>query len=178
MRFSIMSQPPTYTSWRITCHSSEEAQALQKWLSSRIQLDRVLTDTVRAIPNGVEQVQTLPHRLGDYFASIGMLPDSQANPASFRLVFQRRPEADRFWKDLMVNILQEIETAPQKASIVLDSKGEKEPIGPTGQHGPGRTGTCRVAVVDESRHLLGSRRHAFLTCAIRPKIGVPLLKAH
>jgi hypothetical protein len=80
----------------------------------------------------VEQVQTMRHRLGDYFASIRMLPDSQANAASFRLVFQRRPEADRFWKDLMVNILQEIEATPQKMSIELDSKGEKEPIAPTG----------------------------------------------
>ncbi len=30
----------------------------------------------------------------------------------------------------MVNILQEIETAPQKASIELESKGETEPITP------------------------------------------------
>jgi len=81
-----MSQPPTFSSWKITCHSSEEAQALQQWLSSRIQLDRVLTDTVRVIPNGVEQVQNVPHRLGDYFASIRMLPDSQEShvvPACF-----------------------------------------------------------------------------------------------
>ena len=123
-----MRQPPTYTLWKITCHSSEEAQALQQWLSSRIDLERVLTDTVRATPNGVEQLQTVGHRLGDYFADIRMLPDSQASPASFRLVFHRRPEAGRFWKDLMVNILQEIEATPQKASIDLDSKGEMEPI--------------------------------------------------
>jgi hypothetical protein len=127
-----MSQPPTYSSWKITCHSSDEAQALQQWLSSRIKLDRVLTDTVRVIPNGVEQVQTIPHRLGDYFASIRMLPDSQANAASFRLVFHRQRDAGPFWKDLMVNILQEIEATPQKASIELDSKGEKEPVAPTG----------------------------------------------
>jgi len=61
-----------------------------------------------------------------------MLPHSQSNPASFRLVFQRRPEAGLFWKDLMVNILQEIETTPQKATIELDSKGEKEPVTPNG----------------------------------------------
>src|SRR6266542_5026607 len=128
IRAPIMRQPPTCTAWKITCHSSEEAQALQQWLSSRIDLDRVLTDTVRVTPNGVEQVQTVRHRLGDYFAAIRTLPDSQANPASFRLVFHRRPEAGRFWKDLMVNILQEIETTPQKASIALDWKGEMEPI--------------------------------------------------
>ena len=57
-----------------------------------------------------------------------MLPDLEAYPASFRPVFHKRPEAGRFWKDLMVNILQEIETTSQKASIDLDSKGEMEPI--------------------------------------------------
>jgi hypothetical protein len=128
IRAHIMRQPPTYTSWKITCHSPEEAQALQQWLSSRIDLGRVLTDTVRVTPDGVEQVQTVRHRLGDYFVAIRLLPESQADPASFRLVFHRRPEAGRFWKDLMVNILQEIETTPEKASIVLDSKGETEPI--------------------------------------------------
>jgi hypothetical protein len=90
-----------------------------------------VTDTVRSTPNGVEKEQTLRHRLGDYFADIRMLSDSQANPASFRLIFHRRPVAGRFWKDLMVNILQEIETTPQKASIAVDSKGELEPMTPT-----------------------------------------------
>jgi hypothetical protein len=122
-----MRQAPTYTSWKITCHSSEEAQALQRWLSSRINLDRVLTDNVRILPNGAEQMQTVRHRLGDYFAAIRMLPDSEANAASFRLVFHRRPEAARFWKDLMVSILQEIETNAARPSIDLDSKGETEP---------------------------------------------------
>ncbi len=122
-RVSIMHQPPAYTSWKITCHSPEEAHALQQWLSSHIDLERVLTDTVRVSPNGVEQVQTVRHRLGDYFAAIRTLPNSQANPASFRLIFHRRPDAGRFWKDLMVNILQEIEATPQKASIEPDSKG-------------------------------------------------------
>ena len=65
----------------------------------------------------------------DYFAAIRMLPDSQANPTSFRLVFQKWPEAGRFWKDLMVNIVQQIELAAQKTSIDLESKGEVEPIG-------------------------------------------------
>jgi hypothetical protein len=128
IRATVMRQPPTYTSWKITCHSSADAQALEKWLSSCIDLDRVLTDTVRVTPNGVEQAQTVGHRLGDYFAAIRTLPDSQVNPASFRLVFHRLPNAGQFWKDLMVNILQEIETTPQKASIDLDSKGEMEPV--------------------------------------------------
>ncbi len=129
IRVPIMRQPPTYTTWKITCRSSDEVQALQQWLSSRIDLDRIMTDTVRVAPNGVEQVETVPHQLGD-FSAIRLLPNSQANPASFRLVFHRRPDAGRFWKDLMVNILQEIETTPPKASIEVESKGEMEPISP------------------------------------------------
>src|SRR5438477_11716724 len=122
----LYASTPTYTVWKITCRSSEDAQAVQRWLSSRIAPDRVLTDTVRVLPDGVEQVQTVRHRLGDYFAAIRLLPDAQDRPATFRLVFQRLPAAGRFWKDLMVNLLQEIETAPQKACIEMESKGELE----------------------------------------------------
>ena len=89
-----------------------------------------MTDVVRVIPDGVEQVRADPHRLADYFADIRILPDSQVHLASFRLVFHRKLESGRFWKDLMVNILQEIETADQKATIDAESKGELEPFAP------------------------------------------------
>jgi hypothetical protein len=118
-----MRQPQIYTSWTITCHSPEESQALQRWLPSRIDLDRVLTDTIRTYPNAVGQVQSVPHRLGDFFADIQVLP--ARTPAAFRLVFHRLPGADRFWKDLMVNIIREIEAVPEKASVTLDYKGDE-----------------------------------------------------
>ena len=130
LRVNVMRQPPTYISWKISCRSCAETQSLQQWLAGRIDMDRVITDTVRAAPEGVEQIQIIGHRLGDYFADIRMLPDSEENHASFRLVFHRRTGAERFWKDLMVNILEEIEATTHKASIELDSKGETEPITP------------------------------------------------
>jgi hypothetical protein len=40
-------------------------------------------------------------------AAMRLLPDSQANRAPFWYVFHSRPEAGRFWNDMMVNILQE-----------------------------------------------------------------------
>jgi hypothetical protein len=110
------------TSWKITCSSSDEAQALRRWLAARIDPERILTDSVRIAPDGVEEVQAVRHRLGDYFAAIRTVPDSRTDSPWFQLVFQRRPEAGRFWKDLMVNVLQEIETTPQKPSIRPDSK--------------------------------------------------------
>ena len=122
-----MHQPPTYTCWKINCDSPSEAQALREWLSSRIELARVLTDTIRVSPDGVDHAHVEQHRLGDYFANIHTHWDIATNPESFRLIFQKRPMAARFWKDLMVDILKEIETAPQKATIKLDSKGETDP---------------------------------------------------
>jgi hypothetical protein len=120
-----MHPTPTYTSWKITCRSLEEAQSLQHWLSSRIDLKRVWKDDIRITPNGIEKLQTVEHRLGDYFVDIRLL---DVSPTGFRLVFHKQPQAGRFWKDLMVNILQEIENAPQKPSLLLEKKGEMEPI--------------------------------------------------
>ena len=122
-----MRQPPTFTTWKITCRSADEARALQQSLASRIYLERVITDTVRSMPNGIEQVQDVPHRLGDYFTDIRIDPDSAAGPATFQLTFQRRADAGRFWKDLMVNIVQEIEAQPGTAAIDVASKDELEP---------------------------------------------------
>ncbi len=119
-----MPQPAPYTAWKITCGSPEEAQQLECWLSGRIDLNRTMIDTVRTAPAGIEHVQAVPHRLGDYFVAIRVSREPGANAGSFRLRFELRSDAGRFWRDLMVNLLQEIEAAPQSPSVVLDSKGE------------------------------------------------------
>lgn len=123
-----MRRQPTYTFWNITCRTSEEAKALECWLANRIDLDRTIVDTVRTTPKGVEQVQAIPHRLGDYFAAIQIVPCHNDGPHCFRLGFERRADAGRYWKDLMVNILQEIEASPQTPSVGLHSKGEPNEV--------------------------------------------------
>src|SRR5688500_9049470 len=115
-----MRQSPIYTSWIITCHSPQQAQSTQSWLSEHIRLDRVIVDTVRTYPERVERVEEVPHRLGDYFAAIEVLPVPEASPSSFRLRFRKLPQAGRFWKDLMVRILEEIKAAPGVTSVALD----------------------------------------------------------
>jgi len=122
-----MRQPPTYTTWTITCRSPDDARVLRRWLAPRIDLNRVWTDTLRTAPNGTESVRAIPHRLGDYFTEIRMLPDAWGNSERFRLMFRRRPDAGRFWKDLMVNVLGEIQSGAEEASVELDSKGETAP---------------------------------------------------
>ncbi|HJT32997.1 MAG TPA: hypothetical protein VJ783_13230 [Pirellulales bacterium] len=117
-----MHREPSLTIWKITCRSGEEAKALEMWLSSQIDLNRTIVDTIRTAPNGVEKVEAVPHRLGDYFAAIHVSPGCSDDPTCLRLSFERRADAGRFWKDLMVHILQEIESSPQKPTINLDSK--------------------------------------------------------
>jgi hypothetical protein len=117
-----MRQSSTETAWSIVCHSPAEAATLQQTLAARIDLDRIMTDSVRVVEGGTEQEHIEPHRLGDYFAAITILPDTQASPAAFHIVFRRQPTAGRFWKDLMVNLLQEIETSPQKPTIKRDAE--------------------------------------------------------
>jgi hypothetical protein len=120
-----MRQAPIYTAWTIRSRSPEESQVLRQWLSSRIDRDRVVTDSIHTLSGGVEHVEAEDHRLGDYFAAILMQPTS--DPAVFRLVFHRLPQAGRFWKDLMVNILQEITATSANTSITLDYKGDEIP---------------------------------------------------
>jgi len=118
-----MVQPPTYTTWKVRCRSFEDAHALREWLEERIWLDRVMYDTVRMTPGGAEQASSQSHRLGDYFDAICISPDSGND--SFRLTFQRRPSAGRYWKDLMVGIVHKIDAAPQPAQIEIEPKAKR-----------------------------------------------------
>ena len=122
-----MPSPPLYTSWLVQCGSPEASQALQRRLSGLVRLDALMEDKVRTYQGGVEKCQVQQHRLGDYFADIRLLP-APGKASAFRLVFQRLPQAGRFWKDLMVNIIQETQSSPEATAITLDYKGNQEPL--------------------------------------------------
>jgi hypothetical protein len=122
-----MKTAPLYTTWRVFSPSPAQIAVLHQFLADRIRLDRVLVDTVQSYPGGVEQAQTVPHRLGDYFEALSLLAGPEQEAGEFRLVFHRRPDAGRFWKDLMVAILEEAQAASQTKAIALDSKGDEAP---------------------------------------------------
>jgi hypothetical protein len=121
-----MPQAPLYTSWLIRCRDANAAAQLGHRLTEQVALDRVSEDVARTAPGGVENRQVVPHRLGDYFAAIRLLPVA-GDTASWRLVFERRPDAGRFWKDLMVNIVRQAEKAAETTAIALDYKGDNPP---------------------------------------------------
>ena len=90
----------------VDCRSQERRQQAEQLAREGIDLGKDYTRTTRAFPNGVEKRTTTHHRLRDYFAEIRI--EKQADDTAFRLIFAPREDADRYWKDLMVQILASI----------------------------------------------------------------------
>lgn len=111
-----MPQTPLDTSWLIHCRDAKGAEALGRRLTEQVDLDRIMEDIVRTAPGGVDNRRVVRHRLGDYFTAIRVLPVA-SEATALRLEFERRPDAGRFWKDLMVNILQEMEKDAEMTAI-------------------------------------------------------------
>jgi hypothetical protein len=122
-----MRHDPLFLLWRVTCPSPEESRKLQRWLPDEITQEAVFVDEARAFPAGMEVRSREPHRLGDYFESVQVLPSAEPAPTSFRLLFHRRPTARRFWKDLMARILQKVREEAADTTTRLEYRGDEEP---------------------------------------------------
>jgi hypothetical protein len=119
----LMRHDPLYTRWTVTTGSEDDARRLRAAADGFTE-ETVIEQRARAFPGGFEAREFLPHRLGDYFAAIRTLPGEA--PASFRILFHRRPEAGRYWKDLMMRVLQRVRDAAPNTSITLDYRGDTE----------------------------------------------------
>jgi hypothetical protein len=119
-----MRHDPLFLLWSINCPSPEDCLRLQQWLAEKITSEAVFVDEVRAFPGGTEIRRQEPHRLGDYFESVRVLPSADRTPMSFRLLFHRRATAQRFWKDLMVRILQMVREEAAQTTTTLEYQGE------------------------------------------------------
>lgn len=120
-----MLHAPIYYSWLVTCASPEQCDELRCRLNPAIDLTRVITKTVCNYPSGIEHTWQEHHRLGDYFADLQFVPTA---PESFLFVLRRLPEAGRFWKDLMVGILRQLEDDPVKPKITIHEKSDTPPV--------------------------------------------------
>jgi len=122
-----MRHDPLFLLWVINCPSSEDCRRLQHWLPGAIAPEATFEDEIRASPAGIETVRRESHRLGDYFESVEVLPSGGSEPTSFRLLFRRRPSAGRFWKDLVVRVLQKVRLEAAHATTTLEYRGDEEP---------------------------------------------------
>lgn len=99
----------------IHSQSPDMLRAAERIVLDRVDLNRVYTDTVVRIANGTQQEERQQHRLGDYFDNIRIV-ESPAN-SCFTVVFHPRPDAGRFWRDLVAAILRSIRESATGVSI-------------------------------------------------------------
>jgi len=118
-----MRNDPLYFSWLIQCESEDDARRVKQVIEAVPIVQRTFEDAVRTFPAGVETRQTNKHFVGDYFAGVDVLPAS--SPSSFRLVFQRKPDTGRYWKDVMMKVLRTVQDGPAKVRIALDYRGDE-----------------------------------------------------
>jgi hypothetical protein len=127
-----MRHDPNFLSWLVRCSSPEEARRLQGWLAEHTDLDTTLEDVIRAYAGGVETQRIEQHRLGNYFEDIRILPGTPDEPSVFRVLFHRRPDAGRFWKDLMARILVSLRQCSSDVATTLDYKGDEDVVTASG----------------------------------------------
>ncbi len=121
-----MRHDPLFLLWSVHCPSPEISSRLKQRLPLELQLDTSIVDEVRpAAENG--EVHRQSHRLGDYFESIRVMPGTVADGGCFRVLFHRRANAGRFWKDVMARVLQKIRTEAAPAKTTLEFAGDEEP---------------------------------------------------
>jgi hypothetical protein len=102
-----MRKDPKIITVQISCESPERLREVVQLARDSVALNNILTETVKYFSNGRETSESYPHKLADYFDQI-QVDDLPNEPTSFRLVFHRRADSPRFWKDLIVMILRSI----------------------------------------------------------------------
>lgn len=113
-----MRHDPLFLVWSVNCPSLGECTRLQRWLPDEITQEAVFVDVV----SGVQDA----HRLGDYFEYVKVLPPGEPSLA-FRLLFRRRPTAQRLWKDLMAWVLHKVRDQAPDVTTRLEYRGDDEP---------------------------------------------------
>jgi hypothetical protein len=110
-----------HRNWRsatfvIDCPTPEKRQQAEQLARADINLRNDLTSVVRSFPGGTEERTTAHHRLSDYFEDI-RIEQQAGDSAAFRLVFNPRENADKYWKDLMARILRSVSDAVAGVSV-------------------------------------------------------------
>ena len=96
--------------WLIRSSNPEKLAEAMQLAREGTKLENVYTNDIRRFPNGVEQVTYEDHLFSDYFESIEVLP---VDEKTFHIIFHKKENAKRFWKNLLVQLLVkllEIET--------------------------------------------------------------------
>jgi hypothetical protein len=118
-----MRNGPHVIAWDVRCPSAAEAHAVRELLDREADLDAVVIVTVTGGGTNREKV----HRLRDYFQAIHVGPCAPEGPHALRVVFQRLPNAGRYWRDLMVRLLRCVSRVSDGITITMAYRLEDAP---------------------------------------------------
>jgi hypothetical protein len=121
-----MRRDPVFMAVDVSCASAAEARALQDRVRRETAPDAAVWDEIVSS----EGRSRVPHRIGDYFEEVMIQPGPGEN--SFRLIFHRRRDAGRFWKDVMVYLVRAIEKSEPPASVAFAYRCDEYPAEPAG----------------------------------------------
>jgi hypothetical protein len=107
----------------VSSDSSEQLHLAKQQVADRVRPDSLYIDVTTA----KDRVYVRHLRIGDYFDSVQI---ADSGPASFRVVFTTHPDADSYWKDIVVRILASIRSPG--ISIQPEKRSQDELLGTTG----------------------------------------------
>ncbi|MSU79997.1 MAG: hypothetical protein EXS16_18145 [Gemmataceae bacterium] len=117
-----MRRDPIFLVFTITSPSYDESLQLRERLRHQIEPDAEFVDSCHSS----EGTKNVIYRIGDCFEEIAILADDDESGGSFRLVFHRKPTAERFWKEIMVRIVRSLEVEP-RVTVSLEYQGDVLP---------------------------------------------------
>lgn len=118
---TVQRHDPLVITWLLKCDPNRLIH-IEGMLRTEIRLDATVVDTVSAFPEGRQVNESISHRVGDYFRDIQIGSEQNNGAAVLRLTFHRQPEAGRFWKDVMMQILNSARRNGAQVELAHDVK--------------------------------------------------------
>jgi hypothetical protein len=115
-----MVRDPLIVAWKLEVESPEFLGDLRGVLRPLISVDASMIDETVSLQGGREIHQSQEFKFNNYFERLSVLPPTDGNSSSFRLFFHRKPEASRFWKDIMASVLRKAHQFERPVWIALD----------------------------------------------------------
>jgi hypothetical protein len=115
-----MRDNPLLLVWAVHFASPQDASPAQRLIHTLGHPDHIFPDVITG--SGTSKV--VHHRAGDYFQEIRLMPTNEDDASTFRLVFRRLPGSGRYWKDLMMAVLDAVRKVGGGASIALAYRGD------------------------------------------------------
>jgi len=94
----------------VSSDSSEQLVLVRQLVADKVRQDSLHTD----VGTAKDRVYVHTFRIEDYFTSVQV---ADVDPSSFRIDFTIRPDADRYWKDVVVKIVTSVKDAGASISL-------------------------------------------------------------